>query len=230
MAQNMSSAITKLASFLPSGAYLTFTVLAQITADPASIAETSKECVAITAIGSDHACTCPPQPAGYYCGGAARFGFTIGLVVLTAIITFVFSLLNIDVDPNDTISVDSDTVKLVEKEVLRNTKIKLVGLQVQHVRDGRIIPRGLTFLDWLRAVGTTLIFLVLALFTPPVSSCVFGPCTLPTVVFQALPLMVSFGISAALAVLRRLNPSVAVESTDHEQQETQQEEPLLQQP
>ena len=203
-------------------------VLAQITADPASIAETSRECVAVTTPGSDQTCTCPPQPTGYYCGGAARFGFTIALVVLTAIITFVFSLLNIDVDPNDTISVDSDTVKRVEKEVLGRTKVKLVGLQVRHARDdGKIIPKGLAFLDWLRATGTTLIFLVLALFTPPVSSCVFGPCTLPSVVFQALPLMVSFGISAALAVLRRHNPSNPTDSTDHEQQETQQEQPLL---
>ena len=183
-------------------------VLAQITADPARIAETYKECTEVTAPGSDHTCTCPPQPAGYYCGGAARFGFTIALVVLTAIISFVFSLLNVDVEPTDTLGVDSFTAKRVEDQVLGSTKIKLVGLQVQHVRDsGKILPNGINLLDWLRALGTTLIFLVLAMFTPPVSSCVFGPCTLPTVVFQALPLMVSFGMSAALVVLRRLNPS-----------------------
>eukprot|EP00775_Hariotina_reticulata_P010714 gene10714-10870_t len=55
-----------------------------------------------------------------------------------------------------------------------------------------------TLFDWLRAVGSTVIFLVLALLTPPVSTC-FYPCMAP-VVSQAIPLIIAFGISALLAV------------------------------
>lgn len=52
------------------------------------------------------------------------------------------------------------------------------------------------FHDWARAIGNTVIFLVLALLTPPVSTCFFPG--LDTVYVQAVPVVVSFGLSGLL--------------------------------
>jgi hypothetical protein len=52
----------------------------------------------------------------------------------------------------------------------------------------------------IRTAGAVGIFLVLALLTPPMSTCLLPPCRVPSVVSTAVPLLVSFVVSAFVAV------------------------------
>lgn len=54
--------------------------------------------------------------------------------------------------------------------------------------------------QYIHAIGATAVFLVLALFTPPVSTCLLPPCKVPAVVQSCVPLLVSFAVSAFLVV------------------------------
>jgi hypothetical protein len=58
----------------------------------------------------------------------------------------------------------------------------------------------LLLLQVIRAVGGVCIFLILALFTPPVSTCLLPPCSMPEVVIHVVPLLVSFAVSAFVTV------------------------------
>jgi hypothetical protein len=53
--------------------------------------------------------------------------------------------------------------------------------------------------QFIRTFGSVGIFLVLALFTPPLSTCLLPPCEVPSVV-SVVPLLVSFAVSAFVAV------------------------------
>lgn len=52
----------------------------------------------------------------------------------------------------------------------------------------------------IRAFGGTAVLLVLAVFTPPVSTCLLPPCKVPAVVQSCVPLLVSFAVSAFVVV------------------------------
>lgn len=56
----------------------------------------------------------------------------------------------------------------------------------------------------VRTVAAVVIFLTLAVFTPPVSTCLLQPCRVPPVVSHALPLLVSFAVSAFMAVQKKV--------------------------
>lgn len=53
--------------------------------------------------------------------------------------------------------------------------------------------------QFIRTFGSVGIFLVLALFTPPLSTCLLPPCEVPSVV-SVVPLLVLFAVSAFVAV------------------------------
>lgn len=85
---------------------------------------------------------------------------------------------------------------------------------------------------WL-ALGNTSIFLVLALLTPPVTTCLY-PC-IPAVYPQAVPLIMAFGVSSLLAVVKAIsrkhhNSQVAAAAAPAAQQQREGEAPGLQQP
>jgi hypothetical protein len=56
----------------------------------------------------------------------------------------------------------------------------------------------------IRTAGAVGIFLVLALLTPPMSTCLLPPCRVPSVVSTAVPLLVSFVVSAFVAVQHKV--------------------------
>jgi hypothetical protein len=57
--------------------------------------------------------------------------------------------------------------------------------------------------QFIRAIGSVVIFVVLALFTPPLSTCLLPPCRVPSVVCMVVPLLVSFAVSAFVAVQKQ---------------------------
>jgi hypothetical protein len=58
--------------------------------------------------------------------------------------------------------------------------------------------------QFVRTAGAVVIFLVLAVFTPPISTCVLPPCAVPPSVCHVVPLLVSFAVSAFIAVQRKV--------------------------
>jgi hypothetical protein len=58
--------------------------------------------------------------------------------------------------------------------------------------------------QFVRTSGAVVIFLVLALFTPPTSTCILPPCAVPPTVCHVVPLLVSFAVSAFIAVQRKV--------------------------
>jgi hypothetical protein len=56
----------------------------------------------------------------------------------------------------------------------------------------------------VRTVGAVVIFLTLAVLTPPVSTCLLEPCRVPPVVSHALPHLLLFAFSAFMAVQKKV--------------------------
>jgi hypothetical protein len=135
-------------------------------------------------------CSC----SGELCGGPNRYYLTLALVVLTALICFLMAFYDANLD--------ADGMGTTDKAAARPPAAAAAAAAAEDDPDGEweaacaLCPHGRF---WL-ALGNTVIFLVLALLTPPVTTC-FYPCIAPVYV-QSVPLIAAFAVSSLLAVVK----------------------------
>jgi hypothetical protein len=136
-------------------------------------------------------CSC----SGELCGGPNRYYLTLALVVLTALICFLMAFYDANLD--------ADGMGTTDKAAARPpAAAAAAAAAAEGDPNGEweaacaLCPHGRF---WL-ALGNTVIFLVLALLTPPVTTC-FYPCIAPVYV-QSVPLIAAFAVSSLLAVVK----------------------------
>lgn len=119
---------------------------------------------------------------------------------MTAFIILVLGWFGVDLQKKkETVKKKTVALKIQRESVVNPTpagKAEAAEKQAKLRRkNGEIIMRQL-----IRALGGTAVLLVLAIFTPPVSTCLLPPCKVPAVVQQCVPLLVSFFVSAFIVV------------------------------
>ncbi|WIA35824.1 hypothetical protein OEZ86_004211 [Tetradesmus obliquus] len=174
-----SQGLQELASLLPGGTYITFTVLAQLTTSGANM----------TARMMEPDCDCSNKKDScdsYYVCGPGYWEMSVALLIITATIVFVLAWYGEDLKSKKTQAAANAkfTAKLAAMSAAELRR-KYAELVIQQV---------------IRSCGGVGIFMVLALFTPPVSTCLLPPCGLPPVVVAVVPLLVSFAVSAFVTV------------------------------